>query len=127
MAPEVIKGLKYTSKVDIWSLGVVLLEMAEGDPPYVEYPPLRALFLIVSSGLPALKEPDRWSEPFKDFLSLCTTSDPNDRPDADTLLKHPFLRSVGTTEDTIELIEDTRRLELLQQQEQETEELAIGS
>lgn len=127
MAPEVIKGSKYNSKVDIWSLGVVLLEMAEGDPPYVEYPPLRALFLIVSNGLPALKEPDRWSEQFKDFLSLCTTTDPNDRPDADTLLKHPFLRSVGTTEDTIELIEDTRRLELLQQQEQETEELAIGS
>lgn len=44
MAPEVIKGLKYTSKVDIWSLGVVLLEMAEGDPPYVEYPPLRVSF-----------------------------------------------------------------------------------
>lgn len=47
MAPEVIKGLKYTSKVDIWSLGVVLLEMAEGDPPYVEYPPLRVSFFFV--------------------------------------------------------------------------------
>lgn len=41
MAPEVIKGQDYDSKVDIWSLGVVLLEMAEGDPPYVEHPPLK--------------------------------------------------------------------------------------
>lgn len=41
MAPEVIKGQNYDQKVDIWSLGVVLLEMAEGDPPYVEHPPLR--------------------------------------------------------------------------------------
>ncbi|KAG2229654.1 kinase-like domain-containing protein [Thamnidium elegans] len=131
MAPEVIKGLKYTSKVDIWSLGVVLLEMAEGDPPYVEYPPLRALFLIVSNGLPTLKEPDRWSEHFKEFFELCTTNDPAQRPDAETLLKHPFLRSVATTEDMIELIEDTRRLELLQQEEEEeedrTEDLAVGT
>ncbi|KAI9364709.1 kinase-like domain-containing protein [Pilaira anomala] len=129
MAPEVIKGLKYTSKVDIWSLGVVLLEMSEGDPPYVEYPPLRALFLIVSNGLPAFKEPERWSEQFKEFFALCTTADPAQRPDAETLLKHPFLRSVATTEEMIELIEDTRRLELLQQQEEEdqTEDLAVGT
>lgn len=46
MAPEVIKGIKYTSKVDVWSLGVVLMEMAEGDPPYVEYPPLRVRIYI---------------------------------------------------------------------------------
>ncbi|CEP15924.1 hypothetical protein [Parasitella parasitica] len=128
MAPEVIKGLQYNAKVDIWSLGVVLIEMAEGDPPYVEYPPLRALFLIVSSGIPPLREPNRWSDQFRDFLKLCTTVNQEERPDADTLLKHPFLRSVGTTEDMIELIEDTRRLELLEQeaQEEQTEDLEVG-
>lgn len=131
MAPEVIKGLKYNAKVDIWSLGVVLIEMAEGNPPYVEYPPLRALFLIVSNGLPPLQEPDKWSDSFKDFLTQCTITNPQERPDAESLLKHPFLRSVGTTEDMIELIENTRRLELLQQEEeqdeeQQTQDLAVG-
>ncbi|CAO3701331.1 unnamed protein product [Rhizopus microsporus] len=122
MAPEVIKGVNYNSKADIWSLGVVILEMAEGDPPYVEHPPLRALFLIASNGLPPLKEPERWSDEFKDFLQLCITEDQHKRPDADTLLKHPFLSSVATTEDMVELIEETRRLEMLMQEEREEEE-----
>lgn len=85
------------------------------------------MFLIVSSGLPPLKEPESWSESFKDFLSQCTIADPTQRPDAETLLKHPFLRSVGTTEDMVELIEDTRRLELLkEEEEEETNDLAVG-
>lgn len=86
--------------------------------------------MIVSNGLPTLKEPEKWSDQFKDFLKLCTTENQAERPDADILLKHPFLRSVGTTEDMIELIEDTRRLEMIQQEAEEAEataeDLAVG-
>lgn len=78
--------------------------------------------MIVSNGLPPLKEPERWSDEFKDFLQLCITEDQHKRPDADTLLKHPFLSSVATTEDMVELIEETRRLEMLMQEEREEEE-----
>lgn len=46
MAPELIQGLDYDAKVDIWSLGIMLLEMMEGEPPYMDYPPLR-VFLVV--------------------------------------------------------------------------------
>ncbi|ORZ17889.1 kinase-like domain-containing protein [Absidia repens] len=101
MAPEVIKGQPYDAKADIWSLGVLMIEMAQG------------IILIASNGLPAFNEPDRWSEQFKDFVQQCTTVEPSKRPDAATLLRHPFVSSVATKEDMVQLIEETRRLEEL--------------
>ncbi|KAI9470417.1 kinase-like domain-containing protein [Zychaea mexicana] len=122
MAPEVIKGQEYDAKADIWSLGVLIMEMMQGDPPYVEYPPLRAVFLIASNGLPTLPEPDRWSTELKEFVQLCTMTEPADRPDADGLLKHPFLSNVANTEEMVALIEETRKLELLRKEDDEDEE-----
>lgn len=91
MAPELIRGHDYGIKVDIWSLGIMLMEMAEGEPPYMEFPPLRALFLITTKGIPPLKEPHKWSPEFNDFFARCLEKDVDKRPDALTLLKHSFM------------------------------------
>ena len=36
MAPEIIRGETYDQRIDVWSLGIMVMEMAEGDPPYME-------------------------------------------------------------------------------------------
>eukprot|EP01095_Lingulamoeba_sp_RSL-Kostka_P011930 TRINITY_DN464_c0_g2_i8.p1 TRINITY_DN464_c0_g2~~TRINITY_DN464_c0_g2_i8.p1 ORF type:complete len:630 (-),score=282.78 TRINITY_DN464_c0_g2_i8:181-2070(-) len=91
MAPELIRGVDYGTAVDIWSLGIAAIEMAEGEPPYLDFPPLRALFLIATHGSPQLKEPENWTSTFKHFLSKCLEQDPENRATADELLNHPFL------------------------------------
>ena len=87
MAPEVIEGFDYDCKVDIWSLGIMAMEMAEGEPPYMDYPPLRALFLIATQGIPDLKNPERYSPEFKSFVKLCLQRNTDVRPTASDLLK----------------------------------------
>lgn len=49
----------------------MLIEMAEGEPPYMEYPPLRALFLITTKGIPPLKDQNKWTRDFQDFFQKC--------------------------------------------------------
>lgn len=61
MAPELVTGSRYDSKVDIWSLGIVMIELAEGEPPYLRENPMKALFYIASRPPPRLGDNRRWS------------------------------------------------------------------
>jgi serine/threonine protein kinase len=99
MAPELIRGLHYDSKVDVWSLGITLLEMAEGEPPLIHEPPLRALLLITIQGPPELSDKTRWTPAFQHFLRRCFDIDPEKRSSAEQLLMHPFIQSACSKEE----------------------------
>jgi hypothetical protein len=109
MAPELIRGQNYDQKVDIWSLGIMCMEMAEGEPPYMEFPPLRALFLITTKGIPDLKEPGKWTNEFRDFISKCLEKEAEQRPDANEMLQHPFLKKACSPQGIINLTKEAKQ------------------
>lgn len=92
MAPEVIKHKKYGPKVDIWSLGIMIIEMIDGEPPLMHEEPSRALQIIGASGSePQLKGRRKPSELLASFLKGCLRVDPAKRFSAEEALNHPFV------------------------------------
>jgi len=93
-APEVLVG-DYNAKVDVWSLGCVIIEMATAKPPWSEQNfenPFRALYHIGNSNsIPKL--PTNLSEAGMKLLKWTLTRDPDKRPSAAELLEDEWLRA----------------------------------
>jgi len=72
----------------------MLIEMIDGEPPYLNETPLRALFLIASTGKPTVRDADRLqrSPALEAFLDRCLEVDPEKRPSASEALTLPFLQ-----------------------------------
>jgi len=110
MAPEVIGELGYDYKADIWSLGITVIEMAEGRPPYSDMHPMRVIFVIPSRPPPTMTNPEQWSPELNDFVKKCLLKNPNERPDATTLLAHPFLKTVSKKNPLKPLLKEQKQI-----------------
>jgi hypothetical protein len=94
-SPEVIVGSSYNSKADVWSLGIMAIEMAEGEPPYLDLPPLTAIRMIIVDGIPKLTE-NHWSYRYINFISCCLVINSENRSSSADLLRHPFIVNCGS-------------------------------
>jgi len=90
-APEVITQDSYDKKVDVWSTGIVAIEMAEKRPPHWQIDPYQVILHIPKQPPPSFKEPQKWTYDFKDFIDRCLKKDPKERPHAKDFLHHPFV------------------------------------
>ncbi|KAB5547998.1 hypothetical protein DKX38_011404 [Salix brachista] len=89
MAPEVIEMSGVCATSDIWSVGCTVIELLTCVPPYYDLQPMPALFRIVQDDNPPI--PDSLSPDITDFLRQCFKKDATQRPDAKTLLSHPWI------------------------------------
>lgn len=79
----------YNQLCDIWACGITAIELAELQPPMFDLHPMRALFLMSKSGFkpPTLKDRDKWSPTFHNFVKVALTKNPKKRPTAEKLLQ----------------------------------------
>ncbi|CAN6241246.1 unnamed protein product [Urochloa humidicola] len=91
MAPEVIEMSGVCAASDIWSVGCTVIELLTCAPPYYDLQPMPALFRIVQDVQPPI--PEGLSPEITDFLRQCFQKDAMQRPDAKTLLMHPWLQN----------------------------------
>ncbi|XP_063764182.1 mitogen-activated protein kinase kinase kinase kinase 5 isoform X3 [Eleginops maclovinus] len=102
MAPEVAaveKNGGYNQLCDIWAVGITAIELAELQPPMFDLHPMRVLFLMSKSSFqpPKLKDKNKWSTAFHNFVKVSLTKNPKKRPTAEKLLSHVYVAQTGLT------------------------------
>src|SRR6185369_6040131 len=84
IAPEVLHTHKHTSKSDIYGFGILMHQIASGEPPFRDRAFDYKLIKDICNGLRPYM-PDSAPEPFKELAKQCCNAEPNNRPDADKL------------------------------------------
>uniref|UniRef100_A0A7S1MTH7 mitogen-activated protein kinase kinase n=2 Tax=Hemiselmis andersenii TaxID=464988 RepID=A0A7S1MTH7_HEMAN len=101
MSPERLNGHEYTPKADVWSAGMVMLEMGFGDHPYHVCFGTDGSFVAMIEYATKYDTPqldESYSDHARGFAGLCMAKKPEQRPTPGMLVRpenlgasHPFI------------------------------------
>eukprot|EP01136_Pigoraptor_vietnamica_P033103 Opistho-1_new@8929 len=98
IAPEVLQQdlQGYDTSADIYGLGISAIQLATGRVPYAGMEPTKVLLLKLNGRPPALDDfsssQRKFTRQFRQFVDLCLRRNARERPSAEQLLDHPFVK-----------------------------------
>jgi mitogen-activated protein kinase kinase 3 len=102
MSPERMNSEEYSYLSDVWSLGLIVYEMATGQH---WYPECRSFIemreTILSNSVPQLPDDGRFSEEMIDFVDQWLQINPKDRASTSDLLLHPWILKYAEIESEV--------------------------
>ena len=84
-SPERIMNKRYGTKADIWSFGCIMYELCMLKHPFTDFNMNLVLENKIKEGI-FEPLPDRFSNEMKELVNACLSVNPDDRPDAVTIL-----------------------------------------
>lgn len=89
MAPELVEEKPYNYSVDLWSFGIILYELSQGEPPFYTSK-LASLITLIKNN--EVQYPKAMDKELKSFLSGILVKNPKKRMKWAEILSHPFLQ-----------------------------------
>ena len=83
---------------DIWSLGILCLEMTNGKPPH-NHSALKAMYKTAIGDIPTFQHPKSWSPEFHAFIKRLLVTEPTQRATAAELLEDNWFDSMASRKD----------------------------
>jgi mitogen-activated protein kinase kinase 3 len=109
MPPEKIDpsltGSGYSIKADVWSLGISLIEIANGEHPFEHAKGFLGLIKSIVSNEPPKLDADKFSLEFRSFTEKCLVKSPDGRLNVTELLKEPFIEKYLEIPNDLELMQ----------------------